>query len=65
MRMIIIGHCYGIRSERRLCEKLRFNLAFRWFCRLGLEGEVPDHSTSSKNRYGRFRDLQLFRMVFE
>ncbi len=65
MRMLIIGYCYGIRSERRLCEELRFNLAYRWYCRLGLEGEVPDHSTFSKNRYGRFRDSQLFRMVFE
>jgi transposase len=65
MRMLIIGYCYGIRSERRLCEELRSNLAYRWFCRLGLEGEVPDHSTFSKNRYGRFRDSQLFRMVFE
>lgn len=65
LRMLIIGYCYGIRSERRLCEEVHFNLAYRWFCRLGLEGEVPDHSTFSKNRHGRFRDSEAFRFVFE
>ena len=49
LRMLIIGYCYGIRSERRLCEEVHLNLAYRWFCRLGLEGQVPDHSTFSKN----------------
>ena len=52
IRMLLLGYCYGIRSERRLCEEVHFNLAYRWFCRLGLEGEVPDHSTFSKNRHG-------------
>ncbi len=65
IRMLIIGYCYGIRSERRLCEEVHLNLAYRWFCRLGLEGEVPDHSTFSKNRHGRFRDSDLLRHVFE
>ncbi|MCP4010689.1 MAG: transposase, partial [Proteobacteria bacterium] len=64
IRMLLIGYCYGIRSERRLCEEIRFNLAYRWFCRLGLEDEVPDHSTFSKNRHGRFREADLLRMVF-
>jgi transposase len=50
IRMLIIGYCMGIRSERRLCEEVHLNLAYRWFCRLGLDGEVPDHSTFSKNR---------------
>lgn len=54
IRMLVVGYCYGIRSERRLCEEVHLNLAYRWFCRLGLEGEVPDHSTFSKNRHGRF-----------
>jgi transposase len=58
MRMLIIGYCYGIRSERRLCEEVHLNLAYRWFCRLVLENEVPDHSTFSKNRLGRFRDSE-------
>ena len=63
--MLIIGYCYGIRSERRLCEEVHLNLAYRWFCRLGLAGEVPDHSTFSKNRHGRFRASDLLRHVFE
>jgi transposase len=56
IRMLIVGYCFGIRSERRLCEEVHLNLAYRWFCRLGLEDPVPDHSTFSKNRHGRFRD---------
>ena len=55
LRMLIVGYCYGIRSERRLCEEAHLNLAYRWFCRLSLEDEVPNHSTFSKNRHGRFR----------
>src|SRR6202167_471682 len=65
LRMLIVGYCFGIRSERRLCEEVHLNLAYRWFCRLGLEGNVPDHSTFSKNRHGRFRDSDLLRQVFE
>lgn len=65
IRMLIIGYCYGIRSERRLCEEVHVNLAYRWFCRLGLEDDVPDHSTFSKNRHGRFRKSDAFRYVFE
>jgi transposase len=65
LRMLIVGYCFGIRSERRLCEEVSLNLAHRWFCRLGLEDEVPDHSTFGKNRHGRFRESDLFRHVFE
>jgi transposase len=65
IRMLIVGYCFGIRSERRLCEEVHLNLAYRWFCRLGLEGGVPDHSTFSKNRHGRFRESDLLRRVFE
>jgi len=65
IRMLIIGYCLGIRSERRLCDEVHLNLAYRWFCRLGLEGAVPDHSTFSKNRHGRFRDSDLLRKLFE
>ena len=53
VRMLLVGYCYGICSERRLCEEVHLNLAYRWFCRLGFDGEVPDHSTFSKNRHGR------------
>ena len=65
IRMLIVGYCFGIRSERRLCEEVHLNLAYRWFCRLGLDGAVPDHSTFSKNRHGRFRDSDLLRELFE
>ena len=65
IRILIIGYCMGIRSERRLCDEVHLNLAYRWFCRLGLDGDVPDHSTFSKNRHGRFRDSDLLRELFE
>jgi transposase len=65
IRMLIVGYCFGIRSERRLCEEVHRNLAYRSFCRLGLDGEVPDHSTFSKNRHGRFRASDLLRRLFE
>src|SRR2546423_815931 len=65
IRMLLVGYCFGIRSERRLCEEVHLNLAYRWFCRLGLDGAVPDHSTFSKNRHGRFRDSDLLRKLFE
>src|SRR5215831_7164024 len=61
IRMLLVGYCFGIRSERRLCEEVHLNLAYRWFCRLGLDGDVPDHSIFSKNRHGRFRDSDLLR----
>ena len=63
--MLLIGYCYSIRSERRLCDEVRFNLAYRWFCGLGLEAAVPHHSTFSVNRHGRFRESAAFRLVFE
>src|SRR5512133_4189715 len=65
VRMLLVGYCYGIRSERRLCEEVHLNLAYRWFCRLGLEDPVPDHSTFSRNRHGRFREADILRHVFE
>lgn len=64
IRMALIGRLYGITSERRLCEEVRFNLAYRWFCRLPLDAPVPHHSTFSKNRHGRFRDAGIFRILF-
>jgi transposase len=65
MRMLIVGYCMGIRSERRLCEEVHLNLAYRWFCRLGLDGKVPDHSTFSRNRHGRFRLSDILRHLFK
>jgi len=65
LRMLIVGYCYGIRSERKLCEEVELHLAYRWFCRLDLEDRVPDHSTFSVNRHGRFRDSDILRQLFE
>jgi transposase len=65
IRMLIVGYSYGIRSERRLCEEVELHLAYRWFCRLYLDDKVPDHSTFSVNRHGRFRASDVFRQVFE
>jgi transposase len=65
IRMLIVGYCYGIRSERRLTQEVELNLAYRWFCKLDLEDEVPHHSTFSLNRLGRFRDSDVLRHVFE
>jgi len=65
IRMLIVGYCYSIRSERRLCQEVNLNLAYRWFCGLGLEDKVPHHSTFSVNRHGRFRDNDILRKVFE
>jgi transposase len=65
IRMLIVGYSFGIRSERRLCDEVHLNLAYRWFCRLELDGDVPDHSTFSKNRHGRFRESDLLRKLFE
>ena len=65
IRMLIVGYCYGVRFERRLCEEVELHLAYRWFCRLDLDDKVPDHSTFSVNRHGRFRDSDLLRHVFE
>jgi transposase len=65
IRMLIVGYCYGIRFERRLCEEVELHLAYRWFCRLDLDDRVPDHSTFSVNRHGRFRDSNILRLLFE
>ena len=65
IRMLLAGYGFGILSERRLCEEVHLNLAYRWFCRLDLTDRVPDHSTFSKNRHGRFRESELLRHLFE
>jgi len=65
LRMLIVGYCYGIRSERRLTQEVELHLAYRWFCKLDLEDEIPHHSTFSLNRLGRFRESDVLRHVFE
>jgi transposase len=65
IRMLIVGYCYGIRSERKLCEEVRLHLAYRWFCRLDLDDAIPHHSTFSENRLNRFRESDILRHIFE
>jgi len=63
--MLVVGYCCGIRSERRLTQEVELHLAYRWFCKLDLEDEIPHHSTFSANRLGRFRESDVLRHVFE
>ena len=65
IRMLIIGYCYALRSERRLTQEVELHLAYRWFCRLDLDDRVPHHSTFSENRLHRFRESDVFRHIFE
>jgi transposase len=65
IRVLIIGYCYGLRSERRLTQEVELHLAYRWFCRLDLDDKVPHHSTFSENRLHRFRESDVFRHIFE
>jgi transposase len=65
IRMLIVGYVFAIRSERALCREVQVNLAYRWFCGLGIENRVPDHSTFTRARNVRFRDGDIFRRVFE
>ena len=65
IRLLLVGYCFGIRSECRLCEEVHLNLAYRWFCSLYLSDSIPNDSTFSKNRHGRFRESALLRHLFE
>src|SRR6266487_2854964 len=65
IRMLIVGYVFAIRSKRALCREVQLNLAYRWFCGLGIEDKLPDHSAFSRARNERFRDSDIFRRVFE
>jgi transposase len=65
LRILLVGYLYGITSERRLMDEVGLNLAYRWFTGLGFDQSIPDHSTFSKNRHGRFRESGVFREFFE
>jgi transposase len=65
IRMLIVGYVFAIRSERRLCAEVQVNLAYRWFCKLGIEDNIPDHSVFCRARHERFRDSDALRRVFE
>ncbi len=65
LRMLIVGYVFALRSERRLCAEVQVNLAYRWFCRLGIEDRIPNHSVFSRARHERFRESEALRRVFE
>jgi transposase len=65
IRMLIVGYVFALRSERRLCSEVQVNLAYRWFCRLGIEDKIPDHSVFCRARHERFRESDALRRVFE
>jgi transposase len=65
IRMLIVGYVFAIRSERMICREVQVNLAYRWYCRLGIEDQVPDHSAFSRARHERFRESDVLRRVFE
>ena len=65
IRMLVVGYVFAIRSERLICREVQVNLAYRWFCKLGMEDTIPDHSAFSRARNERFREGDVFRHVFE
>src|SRR5258708_33073608 len=65
IRMLVVGYVFAIRSERLICREVQVNLAYRWFCKLGIEGAVQDHAAFSRARNERFREGDVFRRVFE
>src|ERR1700704_1803957 len=65
IRMLIVGYVFALRSERRLCAEVQVNLAYRWFCKLGIEDKIPDHSVFCRARRERFRESDALRRVFE
>src|SRR6266699_232671 len=65
IRMLIVGYVFAIRSERRICAEAQVNLAYRWFCKLGIEDTIPDHSVFCRARHERFRESDALRRVFE
>jgi transposase len=65
IRMLVVGYVFALRSERLICREVQVNLAYRWFCKLGIEDALPDHSAFSRARNERFREGDVFRRVFE
>src|SRR6202012_5108514 len=65
IRMLLVGYVFAIRSERQLCREVQVNLAYRWFCKLGIEDKIPDHSAFCRARHERFRQSDALRRVFE
>jgi transposase len=65
IRMLVVGYVFAIRSERLICREVQVNFAYRWFCELGIEDAIPDHSAFSRAGNERFREGEVFRRAFE
>jgi transposase len=65
MKMLLVGYLFGFSSERRLCDEVRMHVGYRWFVGLSLDEKVPDHSTFSKNRHGRFKESRIYQQIFD
>ena len=64
VKMLLVGYLYGIKSERRLVEEIRLNIAYRWFCGFRLTDKIPDHSLFGQNRKREWGDSRIFEEVF-
>ena len=60
-RRLCLCHSLGTRALPRGSAQP----AYRWFCGLGIEDKVPDHSAFTRARNERFREHDIFRQVFE
>lgn len=65
VKMLLIGYLYGIESECRLEQKVRVNIAYRWFLEIELDEPVLDHSTISQLRRRKFRGTTIFHDIFD
>jgi len=61
-RMLLVGYFEGIASERGIAWRCADSLSLRKFLGVGLDGDVPDHSTVSRTR--RLIDLETHAEVF-
>ncbi len=64
-KMMLIGYLFGIRSERRIVDEVKVNIAYKWFLGLSLTDKVPDYSTISQNRRRRFNGTDVFEKIFD
>jgi len=63
-KMLFLGYLYGIRSETRLVEEVKVNIAYRWFLGYTLEDKIPDASVIWQNRIRRFNGTDIPEQIF-
>ena len=64
-KLLIINKIFGINSMRKTCEECKVNLAYRWFLGLSIEDDIPNYSTWSKNYKRRYKDSDIFNIIFK